>query len=176
MLYRIIALGGQMEQQDASVLVTGAGSGLGRATAELLATQKGWHVVVVDMAPTGAGVAEAIGGTFVRTDVTDEEQMIAAVDAAVERGPLRGVVHCAGGGSSRRTIGRDGEYSSAYPLADFARVVTLNIVGTFNCVRLAATARSLNAPDSDGARGAIVTTASVAAFDGQIGQAAYAAG
>jgi NAD(P)-dependent dehydrogenase (short-subunit alcohol dehydrogenase family) len=163
-------------EQDASVLVTGAGSGLGQATAELLATQQGWHVVVVDMAPTGAGVAEAIGGTFVRADVTDEEQMIAAVDAAVERGPLRAVVHCAGGGSSRRTIGRDGEYSSAYPLADFTRVVTLNIVGTFNCVRLAATAMSRNTPDADGARGAIVTTASVAAFDGQIGQAAYTAG
>jgi NAD(P)-dependent dehydrogenase (short-subunit alcohol dehydrogenase family) len=175
MLYRIIEDGGQM-MQDASILVTGAGSGLGRATAELLATQKGCHVVVADLADAGAEVADALGGTFVRTDITDEEQMRAAVDAAVERAPLRGVVHCAGGGSSRRTIGRDGEYASAHPLDEFARVVALNVMGTFNCVRLAATAMSRNTPDADGARGAIVTTASVAAFDGQIGQAAYAAG
>ena len=156
-------------------LVTGAGSGLGRAAATLLA-DRGWYVVVADFAGSGASVAEELKGTFARTDVTDPDLMRAAVDAACEHGELRGVVHCAGSGSSRRTIGRDGEYASAHPLDEFARVVSLNVVGTFNCVRLAATAMSRNAPDADGCRGAIVTTASVAAFDGQIGQAAYAAG
>ncbi len=162
-------------QNGSSALVTGGGSGLGRASATLLA-EHGWHVVVADFNPAAAAVAADLGGTFVQTDVTSEDQMRAAVDAAVAAGDFRAVVHCAGGGSSRRAIGRDGTYESAHPLDEFARVVTLNVVGTFNCVRLAATAMSRNSPDADGGRGAIVTTASVAAFDGQIGQAAYAAG
>lgn len=156
-------------------LVTGGASGLGRAAATALA-DRGRHVVIVDHTESGAVVAVELKGTFVHADVIDPAEMTAAVDAALAHGELREVVHCAGGGSSRRTIGRDGSYSSAHPLDEFARIVALNVVGTFNCVRLAATAMSRNAPDADGCRGAIVTTASVAAFDGQIGQAAYAAG
>jgi NAD(P)-dependent dehydrogenase (short-subunit alcohol dehydrogenase family) len=158
-----------------SIIVTGGGSGLGRASAELLAA-RGAHVVVVDIsADAGATVADQIGGTFAAADVTSAEDVIAAVDAAIAVAPLWGVVNCAGGGSSRRTIGRDGSYDSAHPLTDFERVVTLNLVGTFNVARIAATAMSRNEPDADGCRGAIVNTASVAAFDGQIGQSAYAA-
>ncbi len=162
-------------RHDSSALVTGGGSGLGRAAALLLA-EHGWHVVVADVDPAAAAVAAALDGTFVLTDVTDPDSMRAAVEAAASAGTFRAVVHCAGGGSSRRVIGRDGTYESAHPLDEFARVVTLNVAGTFNCVRLAATAMSRNSPDGDGCRGSIVTTASVAAFDGQIGQAAYAAG
>ncbi len=158
-----------------SALVTGGGSGLGRASATLLA-ERGWTVVIADFNPAAAEVADELRGSFVQTDVTDETQMRAAVDTAALAGTFRAVVHCAGGGSSRRTIGRDGSYDSAHPLDEFARVVTLNVVGTFNCVRLAATAMSRNSPDADGCRGSIVNTASVAGVDGQIGQAAYAAG
>ena len=99
--------------------------------------------------------------------------MIAAVEAALELGPLKSLVNCAGIGMASRTIGKDGDYASAHDLDVYRRVIEINLIGTFNCIRLAATKMSLNEPDEDGARGAIVNTASVAAEDGQIGQAAY---
>jgi NAD(P)-dependent dehydrogenase (short-subunit alcohol dehydrogenase family) len=165
-----------VELRDASVIVTGGASGLGEATVRLLAGRfPGCHVVVVDLQDERGGkVAAEVSGTYVRADITQPDDVIRAVDAAP--GPLRGVVSCAGGGSSRRTIGRDGRFESAHPLDEFERVVRLNVVGTFNVVRLAATAMSRNEPDENGGRGAIVTTASVAGLEGQIGQAAYAAG
>ena len=164
-----------MDITGRSIIVTGGGSGLGRASAELLA-QRGAHVVVVDIsADAGKTVADQVGGTFAAADVTSADDVIAAVDTAIAVAPLWGVVNCAGGGSIHRTIGRDGSYDSAHPLAEFEKVVTLNLVGTFNVARIAATAMSRNEPDTDGCRGAIVNTASVAAFDGQIGQTAYAA-
>jgi NAD(P)-dependent dehydrogenase (short-subunit alcohol dehydrogenase family) len=108
--------------------------------------------------------------------VTDTDQVIAAVEAAKELGPLRALVTAAGIGWATRTVGRDGEYSSAHDLGIFEKVISINLVGTFNCIRLAATAMSQTDPvDDDGQRGAIVTVASVAAFDGQIGQASYSA-
>ena len=165
-----------MELNGRSVIVTGGGSGLGRATAETLA-ERGCRVVVVDISvEAGAAVAGSVDGVFVPADVTSTDDVVAAVRAALVLAPLWGVVSCAGGGSSRRTLGRDGRFESAHPLDEFGRVVALNVVGTFNVARLAATAMSGNEPDGDGCRGAIVNTASVAAFDGQIGQAAYAAG
>ena len=121
----------------------------------------------------GAPLAKEIGGLFVQTDVTNTEQVIAAVDAAIEMAPLKSLVNCAGIGWATRTIGRDGDYASAHDLDLYRRVIEINLIGTFNCIRLAATKMSLNEPDEDGARGAIVNTASVAAEDGQIGQAAY---
>jgi NAD(P)-dependent dehydrogenase (short-subunit alcohol dehydrogenase family) len=107
--------------------------------------------------------------------VTNAEQVIAAVEAAKELGPLRSLVTAAGVGWATRTVGRDGQYESAHDLGVFEKVVSINLVGTFNCIRLAATAMSQNEPLADGERGAIVTVASVAAFDGQIGQASYSA-
>ena len=124
----------------------------------------------------GAAVASSVGGGYVRADVTDAEQVAAAVAAAEEHGPLRTLVCAAGIGWASRTVGRDGTFESAHDLDAFTRVVTVNLVGTFNCIRLAATAMGRTEPvDDDGSRGAIVTLASVAAFDGQIGQAAYSA-
>ena len=111
---------------------------------------------------------------FVDVDVTDTEQIQAAVETAVELGPLRAVVNSAGIGPAQRTIGRDGEFDSAHDLALYRQVIAINLIGTFDTIRLAATAMSRNEPDADGERGAIVNLASVAAFDGQIGQAAYA--
>ena len=105
--------------------------------------------------------------------MTNTEQVIAAVEAAVEMAPLKSLVNCAGIGWATRTIGKDGDYASAHDLDLYRRVIEINLIGTFNCIRLAATKMSLNEPDDDGARGAIVNTASVAAEDGQIGQAAY---
>jgi NAD(P)-dependent dehydrogenase (short-subunit alcohol dehydrogenase family) len=112
---------------------------------------------------------------FVHADVTNAEEVIAAVEAAKELGPLRSLVNCAGVGSASRTIGRDGSYESAFDLNHFSRIININLIGTFNCIRLAATAMSLTEPLVDNERGAIVNTASLAAFDGQIGQAAYSA-
>jgi NAD(P)-dependent dehydrogenase (short-subunit alcohol dehydrogenase family) len=164
-----------MDISNAAALVTGGASGLGEATARALA-ERGSRVVVADLQEDrGKLVASEIGGVFVRTDVTDEESMTAAVDAAVELGPLRALVVCAGIGNIRRTIGRDGAYESAHPLDLFNRVIQINLIGTFNSIRLAASAMSRNDPLEDGERGAIVATASLAAFDGQIGQAAYSA-
>jgi NAD(P)-dependent dehydrogenase (short-subunit alcohol dehydrogenase family) len=132
---------------------------------------------VVDMnQEKGDAVAKDVGGVFAQADVADPEQVIAAVEAAKEMGPLRALVTAAGIGWATRTIGRDGQYESAHDLEVFTKVLQVNLVGTFNCIRLAATAMSQTDPvDEDGQRGAIVTVASVAAFDGQIGQASYSA-
>jgi len=162
-----------MELQGTSAIVTGGASGLGEATARLLA-ERGVHVVVADLQEDrGTSLAQEIAGLFVRTDVTKTEDVVVAVDAAVEMAPLRSLVNCAGIGWAGRTIGKDGDYASAHDLDLYRRVIEINLVGTFNCIRLAATKMSLNEPDADGGRGAIVNTASVAAEDGQIGQAAY---
>ncbi len=165
-----------MDISGASAVVTGGASGLGEATARLLAA-RGALVVVADLqADKGEAVATDVGGIFAPTDVTDTGQVIAAVEAASELGPLRVLVNCAGIGWPQRTIGRDGAYESAHDLDIFARVIQINLIGTFNCIRLAATAMSRTEPlGADGERGAIVNTASVAAYDGQIGQAAYSA-
>jgi NAD(P)-dependent dehydrogenase (short-subunit alcohol dehydrogenase family) len=164
-----------MDIAGSAALVTGGASGLGEATARLLA-ERGAKVVVLDLQEErGARVAEEIGGVFAQADVRDEEQVIVAVDAAVALGPLRVLVNCAGLSIPQRAIGRDGAYASAHALDAFQFVIGVNLVGSFNVARLAATAMSRNEPDADGERGAIVNTASVAAFDGQIGQCAYSA-
>ena len=162
-----------MELNGTSAIVTGGASGLGEATARLL-TKRGAKVVIADLqADKGEPLAKELGGTFVATDVANAEQVIAAVEAAKELEPVWSLVNCAGVGWAARTIGKDGQYSSAHDLDLYRRVIEINLVGTFNCIRLAATAMSQNEPDEDGCRGAIVNTASVAAEDGQIGQAAY---
>ena len=162
-----------MELNDTSAIVSGGASGLGEATARLLA-ERGVRVVVADLQEDkGTTLAKEIGGLFAQTDVTDAEQVTAAVDAALEMGPLKSLVNCAGIGWATRTIGKDGDYASAHDLELYRRVIEINLIGTFNCIRLAASKMSLNDPDEDGGRGAIVNTASVAAEDGQIGQAAY---
>jgi NAD(P)-dependent dehydrogenase (short-subunit alcohol dehydrogenase family) len=159
-----------MDITDSAALVTGGASGLGRATAERLA-RAGAHVVIADLASSdGKAVAERIGAVFVPTDVTDEQQVQAAVDAASEQGTLRVDVNCAGIGNAIRTVGRKGPF----PLEDFARVVQVNLVGTFNTIRLAAARMAEHDPVGE-ERGVIVNTASIAAYEGQIGQAAYSA-
>jgi len=166
-----------MELNGISAIVTGGASGLGAATARHLAA-KGAKVVLADLPnqqEKGEALAKEIEGFFAPTDVTSPEDVIAAVEAAKEMGPLRGLVTAAGIGWATRTIGKDGQYESAHDLGIFKKVVEVNLVGTFNCVRLAATAMSQTEPSPDGERGAIVTVASVAAFDGQIGQASYSA-
>ncbi|MGB8650245.1 MAG: SDR family NAD(P)-dependent oxidoreductase [Mycobacteriales bacterium] len=159
-----------------SSVVTGGASGLGEASARQLAA-RGARVVIVDLNDDkGVKVAGDINGTYVRADVSDPEQVIAAISAAEELGTFRTLVCGAGIGWASRTIGRDGTYESAHDLAAFTKVLTVNLIGTFNCVRLAATAMSrTEAFDADGQKGAIVTMASIAAFDGQIGQVAYSA-
>lgn len=155
---------------DDVVLVTGGGSGLGAATVGW-AVATGARAVVVDLpGSTGAALAADLGALFVPADVRDPDQLTAAVDAAAGLGPLRVAVACAGVVTPGRILGRGG----ALPLADFQSVVEVNLVGTFNLLRLAAAAMVANVP-ADGDRGVVVLTASVAAFDGQVGQAAYAA-
>ncbi len=164
-----------MDFEGASAVVTGGASGIGAACARALAAQ-GSRVVVADLnAEKGEAVAGEIGGMFVPVDVTDTKQIQQAVDQALELGPLRALVCSAGIGWAQRTVGRDGTYESAHDLDAFKKVIAINLVGTFDTVRLAATAMSRNEPDAAGERGAIVNVSSVAAFDGQIGQAAYAA-
>jgi NAD(P)-dependent dehydrogenase (short-subunit alcohol dehydrogenase family) len=164
-----------MDISGSSAIVTGGASGLGEATARVLA-ERGARVVVLDMNDAaGETLAKELDGVFAHADVTDTDEVIAAVEAARELAPLRVLINCAGIGWAARTIGRDGSYQSAHNLDAFTKVVAVNLIGTFNCVRLAATAMSQTEPLTDGERGAIVNTASVAAFDGQIGQAAYSA-
>jgi NAD(P)-dependent dehydrogenase (short-subunit alcohol dehydrogenase family) len=155
-------------------VVTGGASGLGEAVTRALVEQGG-SVVVADVNDdAGSALAESLGKNvlFVHTDVTSEESTAAAVAAAVENfGAVHGAINCAGVAISERAVGRDGPH----PLQSFERVVAINLVGTFNVVRLAGQAMMANDPDEEGERGVIVNTASVAAFDGQIGQAAYSA-
>ncbi|MCF8588757.1 SDR family NAD(P)-dependent oxidoreductase [Gordonia liuliyuniae] len=162
-----------MELTGASAIVTGGASGIGAASARRLAA-RGAKVVIADLkAEDGEALAKEIGGVFVTVDVTDTAQIEAAVNKAVELGPLKAVVNSAGIGWAQRTVGRDGEFASAHNLDLYKKVIAINLIGTFDSVRLAATAMGRNEPNEDGERGAIVNLASVAAFDGQIGQAAY---
>jgi NAD(P)-dependent dehydrogenase (short-subunit alcohol dehydrogenase family) len=161
-----------MEIENSVALVTGGASGLGRATAEALLAG-GASVVLADLPSSpGADVAAGMGdrARFVATDVTDADSVEAAIATAGQLGSLRVVVNCAGVGTAGRVVGRQGPM----PLAQFETVVRVNLVGTFNVIRLAAAAMAQNEPIGE-ERGVIVNTASVAAFDGQIGQAAYSA-
>ncbi len=166
-----------MQIQGQAALVTGGGSGLGAAVARELA-RLGARVAVLDVNEAGAqAVAAEIGGLACRCDITDSASVTAALDAAeAAHGPARIVMNIAGIGSARRVIQRDG---SPAPLEDFERVVRVNLIGTYNMIRLAAAriARldALPSASNDGERGVIVNTASVAAFDGQVGQEAYSA-
>ncbi len=162
-----------MELNNTSAVVTGGASGLGEATARDLSA-RGDKVVDADLTDElGQKVAAEIGGVYAHTDVTNTEQVIAAIEAAVALAPLWSAVNCAGIGWATRTIGKDGEYASAHDLDLYRKVIEINLIGTFNVCRLAATAMSKNTPDVDNMRGALVNTASVAAEDGQIGQVAY---
>ena len=162
-----------MDINGSSAIVTGAASGIGAAVARQLAAQ-GAKVVVADVqAEKGQALAAEIGGAFVFVDVTETEHILAAIAEAEEMGPLRVLVNSAGVGWAARTVGRDGTYESAHDLDLYKKVIAINLIGSFDCIRLAGTAMSKNEPNENGERGAIVNMASVAAFDGQIGQAAY---
>jgi NAD(P)-dependent dehydrogenase (short-subunit alcohol dehydrogenase family) len=152
-------------------IVTGGASGLGEGTARMLAGNGG-KVVIADLQEeAGKKVAAEIGGVFVRCDVSQEADAQAAVVAATKLGKLVGLVNCAGIAPAAKTVGKDG----AHPLGLFAKTITVNLVGSFNMIRVAAEAMSRNDPEPTGERGVLISTASVAAFDGQIGQAAYSA-
>lgn len=162
-----------MELRNNSAIVTGGASGLGEATVRRLA-EAGAKVVVLDLnEEKGKAVAEEVKGLFVKADVADETEVRAAVAAAAELGPLRVLVNSAGIGGPIRTIDRDG---TPHPMEPFERIVRVNVFGTFNCIRLAAEQMAATEPiDVDGQRGAILNTSSIAAFDGQVGQASYSA-
>src|ERR1700733_1597754 len=142
-----------MDINGSSAIVTGGASGLGEATSRLL-TERGARVVVLDMQDDkGEALAKELGGVYAHADVTKTDEVIAAVEAAKELGPVRTLVNCAGIGFATRTIGRDGNYESAHSLDTFTKVVTVNLIGTFNCIRLAASAMSLTEALVDGERG-----------------------
>lgn len=163
-----------MDLNGISAIVTGGASGLGASTVLELA-RRGAKVVVADInEDQGKAVADSVDGVFARVDVTRTTDILAAVELATTLGPLRALVNCAGAGFAARTVGRNG-YESAHNLDAFRRMLEINTVGTFDCIRLAATAMAATEPLADGERGAIVNTASLAAFDGQTGQAGYAA-
>ncbi len=152
-------------------IVTGAASGLGAGTTRMLVAH-GAKVVLADLQDeAGAALAKELGQTYLHCDVTQEADGQAVVDKAVQTGPLFGLVNCAGIAPASRTVGRQGPHS----LALFQKVIQVNLIGTFNMIRLAATAMNENTPEDTGERGVIINTASVAAYDGQIGQAAYSA-
>jgi NAD(P)-dependent dehydrogenase (short-subunit alcohol dehydrogenase family) len=152
-------------------IVTGGASGLGEGTARMLA-REGGAVVIADLqVERGAALAAEIGGRFVRCDVSQEADGRAVVAEAIALGPLFGLINCAGIAPAIKTVGKDG----AHPLEAFTKVITVNLIGSFNMTRLAAEAMGRNTPEPTGERGVVISTASVAAFDGQIGQAAYAA-
>lgn len=161
-----------MDLTRASALVTGGASGLGFATARALADARA-HVVIVDLPSSpGAERAAELSGTFVPADVTDPEQVAVAVAAAGEHGALRVVVNCAGIAPPAKVLDREGNPS---PLAGFERIIRVNLIGTYNVIGQAAAAMATTEPTESGDRGVIINTASVAAFDGQIGQPAYSA-
>lgn len=154
-------------------VVTGGGSGLGAATAKMI-VQRGGSVVIADVnEEAGVATVETLGSKacFVLTDVTNEVSVKAVFAAAVEIGTIRGLVNCAGIAPAEKVVGRD----RPHRIESFVRTININLVGTFNMIRMASEVMSTSEPDTDGERGVIINTASVAAFDGQVGQAAYAA-
>ena len=160
-----------MDIEGKVFIVTGGASGLGEGTARMLAAH-GAKVIVADLqTERGQKVAAEIGGIFVRCDVSQEADGQQTVAAALALGKLVGLVNCAGIALGIKTVGKDG----AHPLASFTKTITVNLIGSFNMIRLAAEAMSSNTPEPTGERGVLISTASVAAFDGQIGQAAYSA-
>ena len=162
-----------MKIQDNAFLVAGGGSGLGAATARML-TSNGGKVLIADVNAAGESVAKEMGANarFVRTDVTEEASTQAAIDACIcAFGAIHGAINCAGIAPGERVVGRSGPHS----LESFERAIRINLVGTFNVIRLAAAKMTVQAPFPSGERGIIVNTSSVASFEGQIGQAAYAA-
>jgi len=160
-----------MDIADKVFIVTGGASGLGEGTARMLAANGG-KVVVADLQEErGQAIATEIGGVFVKCDVSQEADGQAAVAAALALGHLMGLVNCAGIAPGVKTVGRDG----AHPLATFTKCITVNLIGSFNMIRLAAEAMARNTPEATGERGVLISTASVAAYDGQMGQAAYSA-
>lgn len=160
--------------EGTSAVVVGASAGLGYATAAGLANRGVRVVITARDADRGHRAADSIGAVFVQGDVTDSVAIIEALDRASEKAPLRSLIVTAGRGHSQRTIGRDGRYESAHELEPMRELLETNVVGTFNCVRLAATAMSCTDPGEDGQRGAIVLTSSAAAKAAQVGQVAYA--
>ncbi|MDB5819983.1 MAG: 3-hydroxy-2-methylbutyryl-CoA dehydrogenase [Rhizobacter sp.] len=160
-----------MEIAGKVFIVTGGASGLGEGTARML-TDHGAKVVIADVqVEKGTAIAAELGGAFVKCDVSQEADGQAVVAKAVSMGKLMGLINCAGIAPASKTVGKDG----AHPLAMFAKTVTVNLVGSFNMIRLAAEAMSANEPETTGERGVLISTASVAAYDGQMGQAAYSA-
>ncbi|MBN3812585.1 3-hydroxyacyl-CoA dehydrogenase [Paraburkholderia sp. Ac-20347] len=160
-----------MQIRDNVFLITGGASGLGAATARLIAAEGG-KVALADLnEAAGEALAKELGGAFVKCNVASEEDGARAVAAASALGTLRGLVNCAGIAPAIKTVGKDGPH----PLDAFSKTISVNLIGTFNMIRLAAAAIAQTAPNAGGERGVIVNTASVAAYDGQIGQAAYAA-
>jgi NAD(P)-dependent dehydrogenase (short-subunit alcohol dehydrogenase family) len=161
-----------MQIKNSVFLITGGASGLGAATARM-AAENGGKVVLADLnADMGEKLAKELGGRFIKTDVTSEADGKAVVALAQkEFGGLHVLVNCAGIGTAERTVGKDGPHN----LGHFTKVVTINLIGSFNMIRLAAAAMVNASPNASGERGVIINTASVAAYDGQIGQAAYSA-
>jgi NAD(P)-dependent dehydrogenase (short-subunit alcohol dehydrogenase family) len=153
-------------------IVTGGASGLGEGTVRMLKAQGAHQVVIADLqVDKGQALADELGALFVRCDVAQEDDGKAVVAAATAAGKLMGLVNCAGIAPAVKTVGRDG----AHPLAVFSKTITVNLIGSFNMIRLAAEAMCRNEPEATGERGVMISTASVAAYDGQIGQAAYSA-
>ena len=160
-----------MQIKDKAFIVTGGASGLGEGTARMLAAEGG-KVVIADMqVDKGEAVAKDIGAAFVKCDVSNEADGQAVVAQAQSLGKLVGLVNCAGIAPAEKTVGKGG----AHKLDVFTKTIMVNLVGSFNMIRLAANAMAANEPESTGERGVLISTASVAAYDGQIGQAAYAA-
>ena len=160
-----------MEIAGKVFIVTGGASGLGEGTARRL-TAKGGKVVIADMqVDKGEAIAKELGGAFVRCDVSNETDGQAVIARAVSMGKLMGLVNCAGIATGEKTVGKNG----AHALASFNKTIMVNLIGSFNMIRLAAEAMSKNEPETTGERGVMISTASVAAYDGQIGQAAYSA-
>ncbi|MEG0052314.1 MAG: 3-hydroxyacyl-CoA dehydrogenase [Comamonas sp.] len=160
-----------MQIQDRVFIVTGGASGLGEGTARMLAANGG-KVVIADMnAERGEAVAREIDGVYLRCDVSNEADGQAVVEKALSLGKLAGLVNCAGIAPAEKTVGKNGPHN----LAVYTKTIMVNLVGTFNMIRLASDAMCKNEPENTGERGVLISTASVAAYDGQIGQAAYAA-
>jgi len=159
-----------MQIQNNVFIITGGASGLGAATARMIAANGGKVVLADVQIEAGEKLAAELGGKFVKCDVTSEADGKAVVDTATAMGALRGLVNCAGVAPAIKTVGKDGPH----PLDVFQRVVNINLIGTFNMCRLAADAMAKTEAADQGERGVIINTASVAAYDGQIGQAAYA--